>query len=562
VRMTSRITATVLLSCLVSVCAPLRADTISLQDVTKAAGISFQHHNGAFGKKYLPETMGAGGAFLDFNNDEYQDLLLINGRDWPSRKTGKSHTPALYQNTGKGKFEDVTKKAGLARDMYGMGCGIADYDNDGWDDIYLLNLGPNLLFKNNGDGSFTDVTERSGLGLAHWSTSCCWLDYDKDGHLDLFVGNYVVWSEDTDLACTLDGVNKSYCTPESYQGVSPRLFRNQGDGSFADVTQSAGIFQANAKTLGCVAFDFNDDGWPDIAVANDTQPDYLYENSGNGSFMEVGIMSGLAYSETGMARAGMGMDVADYDHQGRFHLIVGNFSNEMIGFYYNEGNGLFTDFAPRTKIGLASLPYLTFGLFFFDVDLDGHEDILGVNGHVEDQIAVVQQSVSYAQRPLLFRNQGNGEFAEIGSELGDSFTRPLVGRGAAYADIDLDGDPDVLITANGGSPRLLRNEGSSHNWLRFKLQGTTSNRNGIGARVKVHSQGRVQHKLLKAGNSYCSQSELRLCFGLGELKVVDQVEVFWPSGHRDVHKNVQAPGAYLLIEKQGISPLKGGGVSR
>lgn len=544
-----------LLFCLLGHSARVCAGDISFSDITKAAGISFQHHNGAFGKKYLPETMGAGGAFLDFNNDEYQDLLLINGNDWPGQKTNQTHTPALYRNTGNGSYEDVTQKAGLSRTMYGMGCGIADYDNDGFDDIYLLNLGSNILFKNKGDGTFTDVTERAGLGLTQWSTSCCWLDYDKDGKLDLFVGNYVVWSEDKDLWCTLDGVNKSYCTPESYQGVSPRLYRNQGDGTFVDVTQKAGIFQAHAKTLGCVAFDFNEDGWPDIAVANDTQPDYLYENNRDGSFMEVGVMSGLAYSETGMARAGMGMDVADYDHQGRFHLIVGNFTNEMIGFYHNEGNGLFTDFAPRTKIGLTSLPFLTFGLFFFDVDLDGHEDILGVNGHVEDQIAAVQKTVTHAQRALLFRNLGNGQFAEIGEELGESFTRPQVGRGAAYADIDLDGDLDVLITANGGPPRLLRNEGSRHNWLRFKLQGTTSNRNGIGARVKVHSQGRVQHKLLKAGNSYCSQSELRLTFGLGTAKSVDQVEVFWPSGHRDAYQNVKAPAAYLLVEKQGIKPV-------
>lgn len=554
-RMTQPTIIFILLCCLLAGSAILRANDIRFSDVTQKAGISFQHHNGAFGEKYLPETMGAGAAFLDFNNDERQDILLINGRDWPSRKTNQTHTPALYKNTGQGSFQDVTQQAGLARDMYGMGCGIADYDNDGFDDIYLLNLGPNILFKNNRDGSFTDVTERAGLGLAQWSTSCCWLDYDKDGHLDLFVGNYVVWSEDKDLWCTLDGVNKSYCTPESYQGASPRLYRNQGDGSFVDVTQNAGIFQAHAKTLGCVAFDFNEDGWLDIAVANDTQPDYLYENNGDGSFMEVGVMSGLAYSEAGTARAGMGMDVADYDHKGRFHLIVGNFTNEMIGFYHNEGNGLFTDFAPRTKIGLTSLPFLTFGLFFFDVDLDGHEDILGVNGHVEDQIAAVQKTVTHAQRPLLFRNQGNGQFAEIGAKLGEPFARPLVGRGAAYGDIDLDGDLDVLITANGGPPRLLRNEGSGHAWLRFKLRGTTSNRNGIGARVKVHTQDRVQHKLLKAGNSYCSQSELRLTFGLGAAKRVEQVEVFWPNGHRDVYKNVRAPASYLLIEKQGISPL-------
>lgn len=550
-----RLSLLIYMLCL-GLCVPLPAENIRFEDITESAGINFKHHSGAFGKKYLPETMGAGAAFLDYNNDGYQDLLLINGRDWPSQKTEKVYTPALYQNTGDGRFEDVTHQAGLAHELYGMGCGIADFDNDGFDDIYLLNLGPNILFKNKGDGTFMDVTEGAGLGLTEWSTSCCWLDYDKDGHLDLFVGNYVVWSEEKDLWCTIDGTNKSYCTPESYQGVSPRLYRNQGDGTFTDVTQQAGIYQPHAKTLGCVAFDFNEDGWPDIAVANDTQPDYLYENNGDGTFFEVGVMSGLAYSETGMARAGMGMDVADYDHQGRFHLIVGNFANEMIGFYHNEGNGLFTDFAPRTKIGLTSLPYLTFGLFFFDADLDGHEDILAVNGHVEDQIAVVQKSVTYAQRPLLYHNQGNGQFTEIGTACGEGFTRPLVGRGAAYADIDLDGDLDVLITGNGGSPRLLRNEGSKHNWLRFKLQGTTSNRNGIGTRIKVHTPNRVQHKLLKAGNSYCSQSELYLTFGLGVSKTVDQVEVFWPSGHRDTHKNVGASGAYLLVEKQEIKILK------
>ncbi|NIV70729.1 MAG: CRTAC1 family protein [Phycisphaerae bacterium] len=526
---------------------------ISFVDITQSAGITFEHYNGAFGKKYMPETMGAGCAIFDFNNDNHQDLLFINGKDWPGRDSEKSHAPALYKNLRNGKFQEVTKGAGLAREMYGMGCGIADYDNDGFNDIYMLNLGKNYLFKNNGDGTFTDVTDRAGLGLEDWSSSCAWIDYDKDGFLDLFVGNYVVWSIENDIWCTLDGVHKSYCTPESYQGVSPRLYRNNGDGTFADVTEKAGIYNPDAKTLGNVVFDFNEDGWLDISVANDTQPDYLYQNNGEGAFVEVGVMSGMAFSEMGKARAGMGMDVADYENRGLLSLIVGNFSNEMVGVYHNEGNGLFTDFAPRTNIGLESLPYLTFGLFFFDYDLDGFEDIFGANGHVEDQIATVQKSITYAQRPLLFKNRGDGTFTEVGQRIGGPLTQPVVGRGAAYGDLDNDGDLDVVITTNNGRPYVLRNDGgATNNWIRFKLKGTKSNRDGIGAKVKVYVSNSVQYKLLKAGNSYCSQSELVLTFGLGEAKQADLVEVIWPSDHRESIRNLKSGKTYLLVEGQGV----------
>lgn len=524
----------------------------SFADITESAGISFKHHSGAFGKKYMPETMGAGCAFFDFNNDGLQDVLLVNGRDWPEKKTTQTHTPALYQNQGNGTFIDITNSAGLGVEMYGMGCAVADYDNDGFNDIYLLNLGKNILFRNNGDGTCADVTQTAGVGLDTWSTSCSWFDFDNDGWLDLFVGNYVNWSPGTDLWCTLDGTHKSYCTPESYQGVSPRLYRNQGNGTFEDVTERAGILKPNAKTLGTVIFDLNEDGWLDIAVANDTEPDYLYQNRGNGTFTEVGIMSGMAFSESGVARAGMGMDVGDYENRGPFNLIVGNFSNEMIALFHNEGNGLFTDVAAQAQIGLRSLPFLTFGLFFFDLDLDGHEDVFAVNGHVEDQIAVVQRNITYAQQPLLFRNQGNGAFQEIGETLGDAFRRPRVGRGAAYGDIDNDGDLDVLITANNGSPTLLRNDGSGHNWVRFQLRGTQSNRSAIGARVKVHVNESVQHKLVKAGNSYCSQSELVLTFGLGNSKKADRVEVMWPLGTKEIFEDLMGNRTYTLVETQGI----------
>ncbi len=535
----------------------MSSDTVeSLVDITESAGISFTHHSGAFGKKFMPETMGAGCAFFDSNNDGLQDIFLVNGKDWPARKTTQKHHPALYLNQGHGTFKDVTASAGLALEMYGMGCIAADYDNDGDNDLYLLNLGKNQLFQNKGNGTFTNVTDSAGVGGDAWSTSGSWLDYDNDGWLDLFVGHYANWSIETDLWCSLDGTHKSYCTPESYQGVSPRLYRNKRDGTFEDVTERAGILKPTAKTLGAVIFDFNEDGWPDIAVANDTEPDYLYQNRGDGTFIEVGVMSGIAFSENGMARAGMGMDVGDYENNGQFNLIVGNFTNEMIALFRHEGFGLFTDVAAQAQIGLKSLPFLTFGLFFFDFDLDGHEDMFAANGHVEDQIATVQKNITHAQRPLLFRNQGNGRFLEIGPTLGQTFQRRLVGRGAAYGDIDQDGDLDVLVTANNGRPTLFRNDGPPHQWIRFQLQGTRSNRSAIGARVKVRANNAVQHKLVKAGNSYCSQSELVLTFGLGNANTVDQVDVIWPSGAKATFKDLISHKTYLLVENRGVRVLR------
>lgn len=529
--------------------APTLPPAVSFVDVTDSAGINFKHDNGAFGKKYMPETMGAGCAFWDYNNDNRQDVFLVNSMHWPEATEGQAPPCALYENRGDGNFVDVTKKAGLASPQYGMGCGMADIDNDGDDDLYLTNLGKNRLFRNNGNGTFTDVTDQAGVGVTDWSTSCAWLDYDKDGWVDLFVGHYVVWSVDKDIRCTLDGVTKSYCTPESYQGVSPRLFRNRGDGTFDDVTESAGIYQPHAKTLGNVIFDVDGDGWLDIAVANDTQPDYLYQNLGDGTFMEVGTMSGIAFNENGTARAGMGMDVSDYDHQGRFSLVVGNFSNEMIGLYRNEGNGLFIDTAAQALIGVRSLPYLTFGLFFFDVNLDGHPDLLCANGHVEDQITQVQKTITYRQRPLLYLNQGNGRFDEVGTTAGADFSHPMVGRGAAYGDLDADGDLDVLLSPNNDRARLLRNDSShENNWVRFKLQGTKSNRNAIGSVLKLHLGATTQSQLVKAGHSYCSQSEWTLTFGLGKAKKTGRVEIHWTNGLKESFTGVTANRHYLMVE--------------
>lgn len=522
-------------------------------DVTAEARIRFRHVNGAFGKKYLPETMGSGCAFLDYDNDGWQDILLINSMTWPERR-GPRAVMALYRNNRDGTFTDVTRAAGLAVELYGMGAAIGDYDNDGFVDIYVTALGPNRLFRNLGNGRFQDVTDRAGVGDPGFSTAAAWFDYDRDGWLDLLVGNYVEWTPETDLFCTLDGVNKSYCTPESYRGQSPRLYHNRRDGTFEDVTQRAGLFDPTCKTLGVALLDYNDDGWADLIVANDTQPNKLYRNNGDGTFSDVGVAAGVAFSEAGVARAGMGVDAADYDGSGRASIIIGNFSNEMMALYHNEGNGLFIDEAPSSTIGQATLLTLTFGAFFFDYDLDGLLDIFAVNGHVADDIERVHPRIRYAQPPHLFRNLGKKRFEEVTFRAGSDLARPMVGRGAAYGDYDNDGDLDLLVTTNGGRARLLRNEGGNQNhFLRVKLIGTRSNRDGIGAKVSVWlADGQRVWNMVKSGSSYLSQSELPLVFGLGHAEKVTRLEIRWPSGRVEKLAGVTANQFLIVREGEGI----------
>jgi hypothetical protein len=507
---------------------------VTFTDVTSASGISFRHTNGAFGKKYLPETMGAGVAVLDYDADGAQDLFFVNSTHWPGRPD-KPGLPALYKNDGKGRFSDVTQAAGLAVEMYGLGATAADYDNDGKVDLYVTGLGGNKLFRNLGGGRFADVTAKAGVADAGFGTSAMFFDYDKDGRLDLVVAHYVSWSIEKDLFCTLDGKNKSYCTPESYKGESLRLYHGKPDGTFEDATQKAGLLDARAKSLGLSQLDFNVDGWPDLFVANDTQPNKLFKNNGDGSFTDVGMSAGVAFGETGVARAGMGTDAADYSGSGRPSLVIGNFSNEMLGLYHNEGNGLFIDEAPSSTIGQASLLTLTFAAFFFDYDLDSKLDIFSVGGHVADDIQKVQPKVSYAQAPHLFRNLGGKKFEDVIGRVGPDLARPMVSRGAAYLDADGDGDLDLVVTANAGPAVLLRNEGGNKNhWLRVKLVGTKSNKDGIGAKVTVAlAGGGKSWGVVKTGSSYCSQSELPLTFGLGTADKVDAIEVFWPSGQLD-----------------------------
>jgi len=526
---------------------------IEFTDATAQAGIHFKHNSGAFGKKYLPETLGSGCAFLDYDNDGWQDILLINSMNWPGRAGPKSY-PALYHNNQNGTFTDVTKEAGLAVEMYGLGCAVADFDNDGFDDIYVTCLGPNHLFRNLGSGKFQDVTAKAGVGDPGFSTSAIWFDYDKDGKLDLFVCNYVEWSIDKDLYCTLDGKNKSYCTPESYKGQSSTLYHNRGDGRFENVTERAGLQEPSSKSLGVAMIDYDNDGWPDLFVANDTQPNKLYRNNGNGAFTDNAMTAGVAFSEAGVARAGMGVDAADYDGSGKQSLVIGNFSNEMMALYHNEGTGLFIDEAPTSTIGQASLLTLTFGCFFFDYDLDGLPDIFAANGHVSDDINTVQQKVKYAEPPHLFRNLGRKKFESVASKLGRPLQQAIVARGAAYGDFDNDGDLDLLIATNNGAARLLRNDGGNqNNLLRIKTVGTASNRDGIGARItlKISNQQKLW-SVVKTGSSYASQSELPLTFGLGKAEKVASVEVAWPSGRVDNLQDVIANQAITIQEGKGI----------
>jgi hypothetical protein len=526
---------------------------VAFTDVTAPAGIRFVHNNGGFGRKYLPETMGSGGAFLDIDDDGWQDVLLVNSKNWPGRPGARS-LPALYRNVG-GAFSDVTRGSGLDVELYGIGAAAADFDNDGRVDIYITALGGNRLFRNLGGGKFADVTAKAGVADGGFSTSALWIDYDTDGRLDLFVAHYVEWSIDTDLFCTLDGKSKSYCTPESYKGQSPSLFRNRGDGTFENATRRAGVFDTSSKALGVAMLDYDGDGRIDIFVANDTEPNRLYRNKGGGSFEDVAVSAGVAFSEAGVARAGMGVDATDFDGSGRPSLIIGNFSNQMMALYHNEGRGLFIDDAPRSTIGRSSLLALTFGCFFFDFDLDGLPDIFAANGHVSDDIERVQSRVTYAQRPHLFRNLGKRQFEDARARAGAALDRPLVARGAAYADYDNDGDLDLLITVNNGPARLYRNDGgNANNFLRVKLVGSASNRDGIGARVEVTAAGRPpMWQLVKTGSSYASQSELPVTFGLGSAAKVEQIRVTWPTGKTETSGSQPANQAVTFKEGAGVT---------
>jgi len=544
----------VLLCVLIFLCIRAGAD-VKFTDVTDASGIEFRHFTGATGERYMPETMGAGCAFLDYDADGRLDILLTSGTSFIP--TGPVDTPKLYRNIGNGQFVDVTEAAGLDVPMYGMGITTADYDNDADPDIYFTNVGKNRLFRNNGDNTFADVTDFAEVGDSDWSTSAAFFDADKDGWLDLFVCNYVEWTPETDVPCTVNPAAekqyRTYCTPTVYPGQSCRFYRNQGSGTFADMTSQSGLYNPMGKSLGVTLLDYNHDGWMDLAVANDTEPNFLYCNNGDGTFTDEAVLMGIAFSETGKARGSMGIDAADIYNNGGIAIAIGNFSNEKTGFFYAEpGAVYFTDRTDRTRIGQVSYRSLTFGLLFFDCDLDGALDLFCVNGHIEPEVLRYQQNIPYAQPLSLFRNQRDGTFRDIAKAVG--LDRIGVGRGCAYGDYDNDGDLDLLVSNNGvkteySSAWLLRNDTEpSFNYIRVKTIGVRSNRDGIGASVRLTLENSVQQQIVRTGGSYCSHSETTLTFGLGKSETVMQLEILWPSGEVDTYVELEANQLIEVIE--------------
>ena len=526
-------------------------------DVTQSAGLGdFRHETGAFGQKWMPESLGAGGGFIDYNGDRRLDVVLVAGAVWPERG---APIPALelYRNEGDGTFSRVTMEAGLGSvSAYGFGIAAADYDGDGDEDVFLTTLAENMLFRND-DGIFTEVAQEAGLAEhSEWSTAAMFFDADADGLLDLYVGNYVPWSPENDKWCTSDGVTKDYCTPHQYDGIPGRFFRNTGSGSFEERTAEAGFGGSPGKTLGVVSMDFDVDGRVDVFVANDTERNLLYHNEGGGRFREIGVAAGVAYDVNGRARAGMGVDAAVLQGT-RTSIAVGNFSEEMVALFTYTGNDLFVDRAAAAGLGMASMQPLTFGLFFFDANLDGFLDLLLANGHIIEHIETLQPSLTYRQRAQLFLGRRDGTFEAGVVQEDGALAQKLVARGAAHGDYDGDGDLDVLITENGGGVYLWRNElnpasrDSAHS-LRVHLEGIPPNLEALGARVIAVAGGRRQERWVRSGGSYLSQSEKTLTFGFGSEVEVDSLLIYWPSGRVDVLEHVKADQTLRLIEGQAI----------
>ena len=532
------------------------ASPVTFVDIAGSAGITFQHTNAASPEKYLIETMGSGCGWIDFDQDGLLDLYLVNGAPTNVSKPPLTLGSALYRNNGDGTFTDVTEKAGVrAEGVFGMGVAVGDFDNDGFPDLFVCGYGRSILYRNNGNGTFTDVTKRAGVENAgRWAASAAWFDYDNDGRLDLVIANYVDWSPERNFYCGDRGPGmRSYCHPDDFNPEPPTLFHNNGDGTFTDASKSSSLASKAGNGLGVVTFDYDDDGWQDIFIANDHMPNSLFHNNRNGTFSEVGYLAGVAVSSDGQFEAGMGTDAADTTNNGRMDLVVMHLDMQLARLYQNLGDGTFEDATARSKLSYSTFHMSEFGTKLFDYDNDGWRDLFMANGHVLDNIQRYRAEVSYAEPKLMFRNIGQGVFENVSDRLGPDFVLPRVSRGAAVGDFDNDGDLDILVNNCGQTPQLLRNDGGNRNhWLEILLMGTKSNRDGVGARVKLVSGDLVLHDQRKGGMSYQSAQDPRLHFGLGQRTKIDSIEIHWPSGIKTKVGGVKCDQIIAIKEGEGV----------
>ena len=529
---------------------------VSFSNITAQSGINFKHENGASRDKYMPETMGSGVVVLDYDNDGWPDIFFVNGGSFADERVAARARHRLYRNNGNGTFTDVSAASGIGISGFGMGACSADYDNDGFADLYVTSVGSNRLYRNNGAGGFIDVTDKAGVAAGLWSTSCAFGDVDNDGYLDLFVTRYVDFGVNNNKYCRLIENVRTYCHPNVYKGLSSILYHNNGDGTFTDVSREAGVYKIG-NGLGVVFGDYDNDGWVDIYVANDSTPNFLFHNKGAGKFEETGFWAGVAVRSDGKAMSGMGTDMGDINGDGLLDIFVTNLDGQTHSLYRNMGKGLFTDVTFQSGVGEATLPFVGFGTAFFDYDNDTDLDLAIANGDVLDNVKLLRDSSSYEQLHLLLQNDGTGKFKNVGPMSGPGFATKRASRGLAIGDLDNDGDLDIVIANVGQIPELLRNDGGNRsNSLLIRTLGSKSDRDGIGARLKLSIGNKILVREVKAGSSYLSQSDLRVHFGLGEAPRADRLEIRWPSGVIDVMENIDANQILTVLEGKGITNRK------
>jgi len=527
---------------------------VQFVNIASEAKVAFKHENGATPQKYMPETMAGGSIIVDYNNDGWPDIFFVNGGSFVDKQKAAGARHRLYRNNKDGTFTDVTATSGIGVSGFGMGACSADYDNDGWPDLYITSVGGNKLYHNNGSGAFTDVTDKAGVGSQLWSASCAFGDIDNDGYVDLYVTNYVDFSVQNNKYCVYTGDTRVYCHPNVYNGVPDILYRNNGDGTFTDVSRAAGIYRPDGKGLGVVFGDYDGDGWIDIYVANDSTPNFLFHNKGKGVFEEVGLLAGVAVGSDGQALAGMGTDMGDVDGDGLLDIFVTNLDRQTHNLYRNLGKGLFADVTFESGVGEATLPFVGFGAVFFDYDNDTDLDLAIANGDVIDNVSLFRDSTSYEQRNLLLQNDGMGKFRDVGPASGPGFALKKPSRSLSAADIDNDGDLDLLIGNVGQTADLLRNDGGNNsNSLSIRTVGSKSNRDGIGARLKLTIGGKVLLQEVRAGSSYLSQSDLRVHFGMGKAPRAERLEIRWPSGAVEMLQDVEANQILTVTEGRGVT---------